>query len=315
VIHRLYSKINFLEKYIPKSFLEEKNLLKTLNFVDLKLLDKEYILISFFMWLVLFFLFLITYIIYFLIFYKLPLGLIAITQLFLALSILVIYYYPFFLAKRKINLIEEEFTMFFLHLKILVESGLNLNNIVYYIVTQENLPYSTIQKEFKRIFNYSKIENLSIERAFTKIIRNYPESFAKSILLELINYQKENEDLRKFVKKTWEKIEKKNEAEENKFYDKLDFIMDFYSIVLLIFPFLIILTTFIFDSVNFVLGKIIKENFSLNNSIFYKTILVLLLLIPIFYLLTLIIIDSLVPKHLKFLRKLKEYVRKNYENF
>ena len=309
MIHKVYSKIRFLEKFIPKAFLEEKNLLKTLNFVDIKLLDKEYILISFFLWILMFFLFLITYVVYFFVYNTVPLNLIALSQLFLAFLILFIYYYPFILAKRKINELEEEFSMFFLHTKILVESGLNFNNIVYYIVTQENLPYPAIKKEFEKIFNYSKIENLSIEKSFIKRIKDYPESFVKNIFLELINYQRENEDLKKFVKKTWKKIEAKNEGEENKFYSKLDFIMDFYSIILLIFPFLIILTTFIFDSVNFVLGKIVKESFSLSNSIFYKTVSILLLTLPIFYLILLVIVDSLIPKHLKYLRKLKNYLK------
>jgi len=310
VIHKLYSKIKFLEKIVPKAFLEEKKLLKALNFTDIKLLDKEYILISFAIWVFLFVLFFISYILTFLFYKKILFNLIAISQLFLAFLILLIYYYPFILAKKKINKIEEEFTMFFLHIKILVESELNLNNIVYYVVAQDNLPYPTIKKEFEKIFNYSKVENLSVEKAFIKRIKDYPESFVKNILLELVNYQRENENLENFVKKTWKKIERKNESEEKKFYDKLDFLMDFYSIVLLIFPFLIILTTFIFDSVNFVLGKIIKENFSLNNSIFYKTILLLLLILPVFYLILLSTIDSLIPKHVKYLRKLKEYLKR-----
>jgi len=310
VIHKVYSKIRFLENYIPKRFLEEKNLLRALNFVDIRLLDKEYILISFSLWVLIFFFFLLLYFLYFFTYNKIPLELIAISQLFLAVLILLVYYYPFILAKKKINKLEEEFSMFFLHTKILIESGLNFNNIVYYIVTQENLPYPTVKKEFEKIFNYSKIENLSIEKAFIKRIKNYPESFVKNILLELINYQRENKDLKNFAKKTWEKIERKNEGEEKKFYDKLDLIMDFYSIVLLIFPFLIILTTFIFDSVNFVLGKIIRESFSLNKSIFYKTILILLLTLPIFYLMLLATIDSLIPKHIKYLRRLKNIIKK-----
>jgi len=310
VIHKVYSKIRFLENYIPKRFLEEKNLLRALNFVDIRLLDKEYILISFSLWVLIFFFFLLLYFLYFFTYNKIPLELIAISQLFLAVLILLVYYYPFILAKKKINKLEEEFSMFFLHTKILIESGLNFNNIVYYIVTQENLPYPTVKKEFEKIFNYSKIENLSIEKAFIKRIKNYPESFVKNILLELINYQRENKDLKNFAKKTWEKIERKNEGEEKKFYDKLDLIMDFYSIVLLIFPFLIILTTFIFDSVNFVLGKIIRESFSLNKSIFYKTILTLLLTLPIFYLMLLATIDSLIPKHIKYLRRLKNIIKK-----
>lgn len=310
MIHKVYSKIRFLENYIPKRFLEEKNLLRALNFVDIRLLDKEYILISFSLWALIFFFFLLLYFLYFFTYNKIPLELIAISQLFLAVLILLVYYYPFILAKKKINKLEEEFSMFFLHTKILIESGLNFNNIVYYIVTQENLPYPTVKKEFEKIFNYSKIENLSIEKAFIKRIKNYPESFVKNILLELINYQRENKDLKNFAKKTWEKIERKNEGEEKKFYDKLDLIMDFYSIVLLIFPFLIILTTFIFDSVNFVLGKIIRESFSLNKSIFYKTILILLLTLPIFYLMLLATIDSLIPKHIKYLRRLKNIIKK-----
>ena len=310
MIHKIYSKIKFLENYIPKRFLEEKNLLRALNFVDIRLLDKEYILISFSLWVLIFFFFLLLYFLYFFTYNKIPLELIAISQLFLAVLILLVYYYPFILAKKKINKLEEEFSMFFLHTKILIESGLNFNNIVYYIVTQENLPYPTVKKEFEKIFNYSKIENLSIEKAFIKRIKNYPESFVKNILLELINYQRENKDLKNFAKKTWEKIERKNEGEEKKFYDKLDLIMDFYSIVLLIFPFLIILTTFIFDSVNFVLGKIIRESFSLNKSIFYKTILILLLTLPIFYLMLLATIDSLIPKHIKYLRRLKNIIKK-----
>ncbi|HIQ51068.1 MAG TPA: hypothetical protein EYH54_03795 [Nautiliaceae bacterium] len=310
MIHKVYSKIRFLENYIPKRFLEEKNLLRALNFVDIRLLDKEYILISFSLWVLIFFFFLLLYFLYFFTYNKIPLELIAISQLFLAVLILLVYYYPFILAKKKINKLEEEFSMFFLHTKILIESGLNFNNIVYYIVTQENLPYPTVKKEFEKIFNYSKIENLSIEKAFIKRIKNYPESFVKNILLELINYQRENKDLKNFAKKTWEKIERKNEGEEKKFYDKLDLIMDFYSIVLLIFPFLIILTTFIFDSVNFVLGKIIRESFSLNKSIFYKTILILLLTLPIFYLMLLATIDSLIPKHIKYLRRLKNIIKK-----
>jgi len=306
-LHKLYKKISFLENYLPKTFIEEKNLLKALNFADIKLLDKEYILLSAFLWLVLFVVFFFVYIVVLIIKPSLLINTIIYTQLFLAFLILAIYYYPFYLQKQKISLMEEEFTTFFLHFKILVESGLNFNQIIIYLVSNKEVPYPTIQKEFERIYNYAKLYNTSFEEAFKKILVDYPDSIIKSVFLELLNYQRENKDLMTFARKTWEKINEINEEREVKYYSKLDFFMDFYSVILLIFPFLLILVTFIFESVNFIFDKLTSSNVNYNplNTLFAKTIVSLLLILPIAYVILLIAIDFFIPPHLKYIRKLR----------
>ncbi|MEO2154505.1 MAG: hypothetical protein ABGW69_01735 [Nanoarchaeota archaeon] len=307
-LHYFYNRFKFLEKYIPDYLLREKNLLRALNFVDIKMLDKEYILLSFGIWLFLFFLFLIIYLLILIFNPSFLLNFIAITQLFLAILVLIIYYYPFYLQKVKLENMKQEFTLFFLHLKILIKSGLNFNQIFAYFVSNKELPYETIRNEFVKAYNYSKLYGVSLEKSFKRIIENYPSFYVKSILLEFVNYQKEKKDLTEFAEETWKRINLINEEQESKFFNKLDFFMDFYSIILLLFPFLLILITFIFESVNFIFDKLTSSNVNINpfNTLFAKTIIVLLILLPIFYIIFLVFIDSMVPPHLKYLKKLKE---------
>jgi len=295
--HFIYRKFNFLEKSL-EPYLKESNLVRTLNFIDLKLIDKEYILTLFVVWLFLFICFSFIYLVLFLLNNSFLINFIALTQLFLAFFILLSYLYPFYKAKSKLIRIEGENYYFISYLYLLTNSGLNFNNIFSFIISlNEKTKFPTIKNELYKIFKISKISGKSLRNTIIDFFSNYPNCSFKKLMLELSNIEGEKGEIKKYVKTFYKNLIKKKTQEEKKFYHKLDVVIAFYLIFLLIFPFFLILLLFIFDMVDLMMASF--SNTATSKGSFLFTLYLLLILLPLVYIILYLVIDSLQPSHIK----------------
>lgn len=300
--HSVYRRFKFLEKYLEK-YLKEKELIKVLNFIDLKIIDKEYILVLFVIWFFFFILFLLLYLIILIIKPSIFLNVIIYTQLFLGFFILISYIYPFYKAKLKLNKIKQEFYPFLDYVYLLSTSRLNFNEIMVFLLSlnKKEINFPTILEELRRIHKISKLQSISLENSIKLFLQDYPDCDFKKFLLQLLNIKTEKGEIRDFINSIFKKVNKDKKLKEKKFYEKLDLIIVIYLIFLLIFPFFLILLLFIFDIVDKMMVAISqtqKEDFYFLNALFF-----LLIFLPISYMILYLIIDYLIPLHSKIRRK------------